>query len=1234
MDLTWDRPTDVRVSGHVVEYQAFGDTSWTNGPEVTEMNRVTVPGVAGTRYKYRVASTDNSDRRSAWGTYCLLGWGGQVGTSLPAQYQLGALANNAVTKITAGQGHTCALLSNFTVACWGSGKLGNGSSLFFSTPVAVAGGALAGKTVVAVSAGENHTCAVIADGTAACWGQNSYGQLGDGTNVSSIIPVAVAGGALVGKTVIAISAAQNYTCAVLSDGAAACWGSNASGQLGNGNNVDSNVPVAVAGGALAGKTVAKLSTGGASKGVGGGHTCAVLSDGAASCWGDNIMGQLGNNSDVDSNVPISISDGALAGKTVTDISTGGSHTCAILSDETAACWGDNSMWQLGNGSNAATSRVPVSISGGAVSGKRVSKIATGLGHTCVLLSDGSAACWGENSGGQLGDGTNVNSNIPVSVSGGELAGKDASEITTGTYYTCAVISDGTAACWGQNSRGQLGNDNAGNSNRPSAVSTGVVAGKTVTNIDAGDQHTCAVLSDRTVACWGNNDYGQSGSFTSDTPASVTNGALAGKSVINITTGAWHSCALMSDGTAACWGEGSHGQLGSSTYRSNVPVAVTGGALAGKTVIAISAGQNYTCAVLSDGTAACWGQNSYGQLGNGSNLNSNAPVAITGGALAGKTVIAISAAQDHTCAALSDGTAACWGQNSYGQLGNGSNLNSNAPVAITGGAVAGKSVTALSGGEKHTCALTSDGTAACWGGNGSGQLGNSTYAESYVPVAVSGRVLASKSVIGIASAGFSTCAVLSDNTVACWGNNESGQLGLGTNSDTYRPSAIYGFGFTIIESRYNNVVGLSDGSFRVSNGQAANESSDKPILNTVVPSRIMDTRDGTGGVAVGKVGNGRDDSGAVLEFSVLGKGTLPSSAAAIGAVSMNVTVTGTSVGDEGGWVAVFPCGTSPGVSNLNFVAGQTIPNAVITPVSSDGKVCFKVYGKANLIADINGYFTPSSGFNTVVPSRIMDTRDGTGGVAVGKVGNGRDDSGAVLEFSVLGKGTLPSSAAAIGAVSMNVTVTGTSVGDEGGWVAVFPCGTSPGVSNLNFVAGQTIPNAVITPVSSDGKVCFKVYGKANLIADINGYFTPSSGFNTVVPSRIMDTRNGTGLPLPWDITGGYLSGGYIIGVTPDDSNGVLEFSVLGKGTLPSLSIGIDAVSINVTVADTRAADEGGWVAVFPCGTLPGVSNLNFVSGQTIPNAVITPVSSDGKVCFKVYGLTSLIVDINGYFTKWF
>ena len=265
------------------------------------------------------------------------------------------------------------------------------------------------------------------------------------------------------------------------------------------------------------------------------------------------------------------------------------------------------------------------------------------------------------------------------------------------------------------------------------------------------------------------------------------------------------------------------------------------------------------------------------------------------------------------------------------------------------------------------------------------------------------------------------------------------------------------------------------------------SRNEAAFTAVTPSRVMDTRDGTGAVAVGKVGNGKDDAGTVLAFDVLGKGGLPTTANSIGAVSLNVTAANTSVGSEGGWVAVYPCGTTPKVSNLNFISGQITPNAVITPISTDGKVCFKVYGKTDLIADINGYFAPNAGFTTVTPSRVMDTRDGTGAVAVGKVGNGKDDAGTVLAFDVLGKGGLPTTANSIGAVSLNVTAANTSVGSEGGWVAVYPCGTTPKVSNLNFISGQITPNAVITPISTDGKVCFKVYGKTDLIADINGYF---------------------------------------------------------------------------------------------------------------------------------------------------
>ena len=147
VDLSWDTPTDINVTGHVVEYQTSGAASWTAGPEVTEVNRVTVPGVNGTRYTYRVASTNNSGQRSAWGSYCLLGWGQQASSSVPIPIGRGALAGKTVTNITAGYSHTCAVTSDGTAACWGyngNGQLGNGTNDQSTTPVAVTSGALTG----------------------------------------------------------------------------------------------------------------------------------------------------------------------------------------------------------------------------------------------------------------------------------------------------------------------------------------------------------------------------------------------------------------------------------------------------------------------------------------------------------------------------------------------------------------------------------------------------------------------------------------------------------------------------------------------------------------------------------------------------------------------------------------------------------------------------------------------------------------------------------------------------------------------------------------------------------------------------------------------------------------------------------------------------------------------------------------------------------------------------------
>ena len=201
-----------------------------------------------------------------------------------------------------------------------------------------------------------------------------------------------------------------------------------------------------------------------------------------------------------------------------------------------------------------------------------------------------------------------------------------------------------------------------------------------------------------------------------------------------------------------------------------------------------------------------------------------------------------------------------------------------------------------------------------------------------------------------------------------------------------------------------------------------------------------------------------------------------------AVILNVTVTNTEkplVG--GGYVTVYPCASGrPNSSSLNFEADQTIPNSVIAPVDPAGNICFYVYGKAHVLADINGYFPTGSSLTALPPARILDTRSEL------KVG-ASDGSGAPHRLNVHGQGGLPASG--IGAVVLNVTVTGgenPSVG--GGYVSVYPCASGrPSASSLNFEADQTIPNSVVAPVDSSGNICFYVYGQAHLLADVSGYF---------------------------------------------------------------------------------------------------------------------------------------------------
>jgi alpha-tubulin suppressor-like RCC1 family protein len=345
-------------------------------------------------------------------------------------------------------------------------------------------------------------------------------------------------------------------------------------------------------------------------------------------------------------------------------------------------------------------------------------ITAGLFSTCALLSDGTAKCWGYNAYGQLGDGTMVDSRTPVVVQG--LHGATSIDGCAG-YHVCARLSTGKAQCWGSGYLGSLGNG----ATLDSATIKTVANLTSVAQVSTGDNGSCAALLDGTAACWGAVGTGADPTVPSAVPG------LAG--VVSVTTGSGDPCALLAGGTVSCWGNNQWGQVGVDA--SSTPVT-TPSAVAGLThVTSVAAGSEEVCALLADGAVACWGFNGYGQLGDGTTAASSTPVAVRG--IAGAKAVAVGGY--YACALLADGSVACWGDNAYGTLGDGTTTSSPAPVAVSGL----DHVAAIATGIEHACALLDDGGVRCWGADDRGELGappTSTAdatgsAFSLVPVAV-------------------------------------------------------------------------------------------------------------------------------------------------------------------------------------------------------------------------------------------------------------------------------------------------------------------------------------------------------------------------------------------------------------------------------------------------------------------------------------------------------------------
>lgn len=633
---------------------------------------------------------------------------------------------STATSLSTYADHTCVVLGDTSVTCWGlntNGQLGSGNVTPTTALVSVTG--LTGVTQMA--AGTSHSCALLTGGTVKCWGLNSSGQLGDGTFTNRLTPVAVTGV----TNATALAAGGTHTCALITGGTVKCWGSNVTGALGDTTNVNRSTAITVSG-----------ITDAESIAAGEGFTCAVRDTGnVLSCWGANGQGQLGINTTVNTNAPGDVTLGGPAAS----VAAGKEHACALLDDDTVKCWGKGIFNQTGDDSYAQSlTPVPTGITTG-------SQISVGSSHSCALLNDNSVSCWGENSSGlKFGDGSfdyryqpNQLTTIP-----------NVTSVSQGDKFSCAVAA-GKVFCWGDNSEGQLGDG----TNIPRRLPGEVTGITTAVAVEAGGDHACALLSDDSVVCWG-----------SDMNEALGNGAGVSNSLVPVTiltnvdsvkVGHDGGCALMTGGTVRCWGL-NNGDVGNNTVLpTGVPSLVTGIT----TATSIAKGRNHSCARLADTTVTCWGQNTSGAMGVPV-ASSRTPYPITDFT----NVLSVHAENTTTCAIMMDGTLNCWGLNTSGQVGNGTTTNQTKPVPVNLG-----DVVSVSPGSTLTCATRSAGDVHCFGNLASYSLP--------VPTRITGLPPAA----GV-HVNSNPCVFTAGGDLYCLGTNSDNK----TNADTHTLRSVSGF----------------------------------------------------------------------------------------------------------------------------------------------------------------------------------------------------------------------------------------------------------------------------------------------------------------------------------------------------------------------------------------------------------------------------------------------------------
>lgn len=782
--------------------------------------------------------------------------------------------------------------------------------------------------------------------------------------------------------------------------------------------------------------------------------------------------------------------------------------------------------------------------------------------------------------------------LTVSIGGG--AGESHAVVASATPPSSAGIA------WGSNMNGELGDGSHNFSSLPVAVdASDVLAGKRITQVAAGSEHSCALATDGTVACWGDNAYGQLGDGTTQSrqwPGLVDRGGvLRNKTVVGIAAKWGTTCAVTSDGMVACWGANYHGQLGNgSTTNSKSPVMVDrSGALFGKQVIQVSVGARRSCALTTDGTVTCWG---FGPLGDGgAEVQSTRPVAVdTSGVLAGKLIVQVAAGGSTVCLVTTDGGLYCWG----GNAGDGTYEGSETPVAVDrSGVLAGKQASQVATGGDVACVVTKDGVVACWG---SGYLGNGSVNRSNVPIDVAAPPGMSRAKpTRVATSGEVACVVTVDFQAYCWGLNQHGALGDGSQTNRETPVRARGVMATQVEPSHYHTVAVGEGG-----------GGTPMVFVPVTPARVLDSR---------KASNGGPFYG--HEYRVIsvarsqGTEVVPAGAEA---VAYNITAPNPS---GGGHFRVMP-GDSYGITDtsvINFRPGQNIANALTAKVAED--LTLKIYNgssmSADAVVDITGYYLPSwraideeinaGKFTRLQPSRVFDSLR-NGGMTAGKATTVVDLSSAV-----------PAGASA---VAFNLSVVTPTLP---GHLRVFSASEDfSDTSAINFIAGDRVTNSVKVKVSPDRKV--KVYNGTSapvrFQVEVVGYFSSSGAYYYAVdPARVFSTRTtdgGTGVKLP-------------VGTAQSMGTVAPVWATQKSPRSQVVPAGATTVDYNATVTTVSSAGFLRlWSADFP---KPEATMVTWpTNGYT--RATSSFIGVDGLRQVRLYnGSTTpldAVVDVNGYF----